>query len=77
MGVSPVGRQLVVVGAVGLEHFHDVPVLSLEGDGHGGAVQVVQESGVGKHVQEVAGTLGGPLPAGQEQRRLTLEGEMG
>ena len=72
-GVASVGRELVVVWPVRLQHLNDVKVLSLECDHHGGPVQVVQESGVGKHVQQVAGTLSGPLPAGQEQRRLTLE----
>ena len=74
VGVTTVGarRKLVVIGSMGLEHLYDEEVLPLEGDGHGGAVQVVQESGIGKDVKKMTCTLSSSLPAGQEQWSLTL-----
>ena len=57
---------------VRLEQLHDVQVLLLKGDCHWGSVQVVEDSGVDKDVQKMAGALGGSLSAGQEQCRLTL-----
>ena len=71
--VPSAGWELVVVRPVRLEHLHDIQVLALKGNCHWGSVQVVEESGVGKDVQKMAGALGGSLPAGQEQRCLTLE----
>ena len=73
--VSPPGRQLVVIGTVRLEHLDEETVLALVGYGERGAVQVVKEGGVGKHVQEVLGTLGSSLPTGQEERGLALRRE--
>ena len=61
-----------MVGTVGLQHLHDVVVLPFVGHRHGGAVQVVEERGVGKDVEKVLGTFGGTLSAGYEQSRLTL-----
>ena len=74
VGVSTVGanRKLVVIGSMGLEHLYDEEMLPLEGDGHGGAFQVVQESGIGKDVKKMTCTLSSSLPAGQEQWSLTL-----
>ena len=59
VGVTTIGvrRELVVMGSVGLEHLYDEEVLPLKGDGHGGAVQVVQESGIGKDVKKMTCTL--------------------
>ena len=51
-----------------------IQVLTFEGNRHRRAVQVVQESSVSKNIQEMTGTLSRSLPAGQEQRRLTLVG---
>ena len=72
--MSPAGGELVVMRAVRLQHLYDVTVLTFEGDCHRRAVQVVQESSVSKHIQEMTRTLSRSLPAGQEQRCLTLVG---
>ena len=50
----------------------DVVVLPFVGHRHGGAVQVVEERGVGKDVEKVLGTFCGTLSAGYEQSCLTL-----
>ena len=72
VGVPPSGGKLVVVGAVRLEHLHDVKVLSLVRHGHRGAVQVIEESRVGKHVEQVLSALCSSFSARQKQGSLAL-----
>ena len=71
-GDPAVGRQLVVVGAVGLEHLHNVGVLSFEGNVQGRAIEVVKEGGVGKDIQKVLDDVFTAFSAGKEQGSLAL-----
>ena len=72
VGVPPSGGKLIVVGAVRLEHLHDVIVLSLVRHGHRVAVEVIKESRVGKHIEQVLSALCSSFPARQKQGSLAL-----
>lgn len=71
MGVPAIGRQLVV-WTTGLEHLHDVVVLSLIRDHHRGTVEVIEESRVSKHIEKMLHAFRSSLPAGEEQGSLAL-----